>query len=94
MISHFVCSPRNQQPRQSSLVDGRQGDGDAGEAGTEHATIATSIARLDHDEEKLDRVLFDVMWPRHTGRFWPLRWQVTLEEAFAIIEKEGLLWPT
>lgn len=52
------------------------------------------FARLDHVEEKLERVLFDVMWPRHTGRFWPLRSDVTLDEAFAIIEKEGLLWPT
>ena len=52
------------------------------------------FVRLDHVEEKLDRLLFDVMWPRHTGRFWPLRSDVTLEEAFAIIEEEGLLWPT
>jgi len=51
------------------------------------------FARLDHDEERLDRIVFDVMWPRHTGRFWPLRSDVTLEEAFAIIAEEGLLWP-
>src|SRR4051794_28624559 len=36
--------PANQQPRQSPLVDGRRGDGDAGEAGTEHAAIAISVA--------------------------------------------------
>ena len=52
------------------------------------------FARLDHVEEKFDRVLFDVMWPRHTGRFWPLRTEVTLDEALEIIEKEELLWPT
>ena len=51
------------------------------------------FARLDHVEEKFDRVAFDVMWRRHTGRFWPLRSDVTLEEAFAIIETEELLWP-
>ena len=51
------------------------------------------FARLDHDEEKFDCVLFDVMWPRHTGRFWPLLTGATLEEAFAFIEKDGLLWP-
>src|ERR1700723_2255375 len=36
--------PANQQPRHSPPVDGRRGDGDAGEAGTEHATTATSVA--------------------------------------------------
>src|SRR5271165_6541053 len=36
--------PAVQQLRHSCLVDGRRGDRDAGEAGTEHATIATSIA--------------------------------------------------
>src|ERR1700728_3502152 len=36
--------PANQQPRHSPPVDGRRGDGDAGEAGTEHATTATSAA--------------------------------------------------
>jgi hypothetical protein len=51
------------------------------------------LARLDHVEEKVDRVLFDVMWPRHTGRFWPLLMGATLEAAFAFIEKDGLLWP-
>ncbi len=51
------------------------------------------FARLDPIEEKPDQVLFDVMWPRHTGQFWPLRSEVTLEEAFEIIEKQGLLWP-
>lgn len=58
------------------------------------AEFDAPFARLDHVEEKLDRLLFDVMWPRHSGRFWPLRSDMTLEEAFAIIEKEGLLWPT
>ena len=51
------------------------------------------FARLDHIEEKVGRVVFDVMWPRHTGRFLPLRSEATLEEAFAIIAEEGLLWP-
>src|ERR1700685_4801601 len=36
--------PANQQPRHSLPVDGRRGDGDGGEAGTEHATTATSVA--------------------------------------------------
>src|SRR5271157_6500455 len=36
--------PAVQQLRHSWLVDGRRGDRDAGEAGTEHATIATLIA--------------------------------------------------
>lgn len=52
------------------------------------------FARLDHVEEKLDRIVFDLMWPRHTGKFWPLRSGLTLEEALAHIETEELLWPT
>src|ERR1700691_47601 len=36
--------PANRQPRHLPPVDGRRGDGDAGEAGTEHATTATSVA--------------------------------------------------
>src|SRR6202142_3372594 len=36
--------PAVQQLRHSWPVDGRRGDRDAGEAGTEHATIATSVA--------------------------------------------------
>src|ERR1039458_10308927 len=36
--------PAVQQLRHSCFVDDRRGDWDAGEAGTEHATIATSIA--------------------------------------------------
>jgi hypothetical protein len=36
--------PADQQLRHTPPVDDRRGDGNAGEAGTEHATIATSIA--------------------------------------------------
>ncbi len=51
------------------------------------------FTRLDHVDECLSSVRFDVMWFRHTGRWWPLHASVTLEEALQLIESVGLLHP-
>jgi hypothetical protein len=48
---------------------------------------------LDHVEEGLSDTRFDVMWMRHTGKWWPLHPSVTLEEALQLIETDELLWP-
>ncbi|AVM76175.1 DUF3024 domain-containing protein [Magnetospirillum gryphiswaldense] len=47
------------------------------------------FARLDHAGG--DR--FVLMWRRHTGQWWPLRADVTLPEALALMETEGLVQP-
>jgi len=51
------------------------------------------FTRLDHVEECLSEKRFDVMWHRHTGRWWRLHSAVTLEEALWLIETEELLQP-
>jgi hypothetical protein len=51
------------------------------------------FTRLDHVEECLGATRFDVMWYRHTGRWWRLHFAVTLEEALRLIETEELLQP-
>jgi hypothetical protein len=51
------------------------------------------FARLDHVEEHLSGTHFDVMWFRHTGKWWCLYSSVTLEEALRLIEFDELLWP-
>jgi hypothetical protein len=53
-----------------------------------------AVTRLDHVEEFVTAARFDVMWRRHTGRWWRLRAAVTLEEALRLIETEGILRPT
>ncbi len=57
------------------------------------AEFDAAFARLDHVEESLAEVRFDVMWPRHTGQWWRLHSSVTLEEALRLIETEPLLRP-
>jgi hypothetical protein len=49
-----------------------------------------AFARLDHVSG--DR--FDLMWHRHTGRWLCFQAGVTLAEALALMETEGLLQPT
>ncbi len=51
------------------------------------------FARLDHREEDLTATRFDVMWYRHTGRWWPVHSAVTLEEALHLIETDEVFWP-
>ncbi|WP_022729105.1 DUF3024 domain-containing protein [Fodinicurvata sediminis] len=51
------------------------------------------FARLDHVEEKPDRVLFDVMWKRHTGQWWPIKPELELEDALQEIRENEVLHP-
>ena len=51
------------------------------------------FVRLDHDDECLDGIRFDVMWHRHTGEWRRLYSAVTLEEALSLIETDPLLQP-
>ncbi len=52
----------------------------------------SAYARLDHLPEYPD-ARFDIMWLRHTGRWWTLHSSVTLEEALHVIETDGVLRP-
>jgi hypothetical protein len=52
-----------------------------------------AFTRLDHVEEHIADIRFDVMWHRHTGQYWRLHSSVTLEEALHLIETEPLLGP-
>ena len=52
-----------------------------------------AFTRLDHLEECVAETRFDIMWFRHTGRWWRLYSGVTLEEALHLIETEELLQP-
>lgn len=52
-----------------------------------------AYARLDHVEEHLDELRFDVMWHRHTGQWWRRHAAVTLEEALRHVEIDPLLTP-
>jgi hypothetical protein len=51
------------------------------------------FTRLDHVEEAIAEIRFDVMWHRHTGQYWRLHSGVTLEEALHLIDAEPLLQP-
>jgi hypothetical protein len=51
------------------------------------------FTRLDHVEENIAEIRFDVMWLRHTGRYWRLYSGVTLEEALHLIDTQELLQP-
>ena len=53
----------------------------------------SAFTRLDHVEEYLAETRFDIMWHRHTGRWWRLHASVTLEEALRLIETRELLQP-
>ena len=46
-----------------------------------------AYARLDHVEERLDELRFDVMWHRHTGQWWRLHAAVPLDEALMHVEQ-------
>lgn len=46
-----------------------------------------AYARLDHVEERLDELRFDVMWHRHTGQWWRRHAAVTLDEALRHVEQ-------
>ena len=52
-----------------------------------------TFTRLDHAEEHLADIRFDVMWHRHTGQYWRAHAGATLEEALKLIESEALLQP-
>lgn len=47
------------------------------------------FARLDH----IGGERFDVLWPRHTGRWYPLYPRLTLRDAMRAILADELLWP-
>jgi len=49
--------------------------------------------RLDHLEERIAETRFDLMWFRHTGRWWRIYESVTLEKALRLVETEEMLWP-
>tara|TARA_R110002124_G_scaffold119036_4_gene276791 strand:+ start:337 stop:747 length:411 start_codon:yes stop_codon:yes gene_type:complete len=53
----------------------------------------SAFTRLDHVEQHLNGIRFDLMWHRHTGQWWRLHSSVTLEEALRLIETEPLLQP-
>jgi hypothetical protein len=58
------------------------------------AEFDAPFTRLDHAEEHLAEVRFDVMWRRHTGQWWRLYDAVSLEEALRSIETDICLQPT
>lgn len=51
------------------------------------------FVRLDHVEECLHELRFDVMWHRHTGRWFRVHAGLTLDEALRCIEGEPWLQP-
>ena len=53
-----------------------------------------AFTRLDHVEEHLAEIRFDVMWRRHNGQWWRLYSSVGLEEALQLMKTESLLQPT
>ncbi len=52
----------------------------------------SAYARLDHVPQG-PGTRFDIMWMRHTGRWWPLYPSVTIEEALDLIGTNGVLRP-
>jgi hypothetical protein len=51
------------------------------------------FARLDHIENTLDDMKFNLMWHRHTGQWFRRHASVTFEEALQLMENDGLLRP-
>jgi hypothetical protein len=51
------------------------------------------FARLDHLEENFAETRFDLMWMRHTGRWWLLHHSVSLEDALQRIAGDGRFVP-
>jgi hypothetical protein len=68
----------------------RYGTGFAENLGEE---FSTAFTRLDHVEECVREVRFNLMWHRHTGQWLCLHRAVTLDEALQLIETEPLLRP-
>lgn len=68
----------------------RYGSGFPNNAGVE---VDSAFARLDHVEEAIAELRFDVMWHRHNGRWWRLHSSIPLERALSLIESDELLWP-
>lgn len=52
-----------------------------------------AFTRFDHVEEHLAGNRFDVMWHRHTGRWFQLYVAVTLDEALRLVSTDELLQP-
>ena len=59
----------------------------------EGAEFDAPFTRMDHREDCLSELRFDLMWMRHTGRWWRLHKAVTFEAALHLIATEGLLQP-
>jgi hypothetical protein len=51
------------------------------------------FTRLDHVEEQIAEIRFDLMWRRHNGQYWRAHASVTLDEALHLIETKPLLQP-
>lgn len=51
------------------------------------------FTRLDRVEDCVDENRFDVMWLRHTGRWFRLYESVTLDEGLRLLLKDGRLHP-
>ena len=52
----------------------------------------SAFARLDYAPKDAE-TRFNVMWRRHTGQWWPIHFSLTLEEALAALESDGVLRP-
>lgn len=52
------------------------------------------FVRLDHVEDIVDGLRFNLMWYRHTGQWWRLHTALPLEGALICMETEELLFPT
>jgi hypothetical protein len=52
----------------------------------------SAFARLDYAPEGTE-TRFNVMWRRHTGQWWPIYFSLTLEDALAALETDGVLRP-
>lgn len=52
-----------------------------------------AFARLDHVDEHIAELRFDVMWHRHTGQWFRRHDSVSLQEALRLLETDGLLHP-
>jgi hypothetical protein len=53
----------------------------------------SAFARLDHVEEHVEEILFDVMWHRHNGQWSRMCSSVIFEEALQELKTEPLLQP-
>ena len=51
------------------------------------------FCRLDHEEECIDEIRFNMMWPRHTGQWMCLHTDVSLQDALQIIETSPRFQP-